>query len=127
MAVGLHQHERRAVEHGRESHGPGHVAAGAERRRRPQPAHQALCLAHRRGVDGSRFDGPQRGATRQGADSQLVKLVSGCGNELGLGPFAADEHDLRALSSQRVGDRQCRYDVSRRPAGSDHDPAVRHG
>ena len=51
-----------------------------------------------------------------------VELVAGGRDELGLGPLAADEGDLGALSPQRVGDRDRRHDVARRPAGRDHDP-----
>ena len=55
-------------------------------------------------------------------DADGVDGISGGRHELGLGPLASDEADCRALSPQRVGDRDRRDDVPGRPAGGDHDP-----
>ena len=50
-----------------------------------------------------------------------MQLVAGGRHELALGALAADEHDLGAVSPQRVGYRQRRHDVPSGPAGADHD------
>ena len=105
---------------------PGDVAAGAERgapgrsvrssRRARRTAAASIAAAR------AAFSGRRRG---QRDDAQPMQLIAGGRHELELGALAADEHDLGALSSQRVRDRQRRHDVPGGPAGADHDPRRR--
>ena len=100
---------RRAPPSGRSS--PDQLAARAER----ASSSTAAARAARSGC-----------AAVSGCTSQRAQLVAGRRHQLELGPLAADEHDLGALSSQRVGDRERRHDVPGGPAGADHEPSERH-
>ena len=124
MAVGLGQHERNAREHRGQPDGPGHVAAAAEDRRRPELADDPPRVPHRAGRDQRRPGRRDRAPARQRRDAERAQLVAGGRDELELGAVAADERDLGALSSQRVGHRQRRHDVPGGPAGADHDPSA---
>ena len=87
------------------------------RARRARPPRAPASTGPRRARSGLRAAQPR--------DADRPQLVAGGRHELRLGALAADERDLAALSPQRVGDRQRRHDVPRRPARRDHDPRRR--
>ena len=128
VAVGLGQDERQSASQTAASPaGRGDVAAAAHHR-------VGAALAEERGAptptaaraSAQRAGGPERVAAVDPAHVEEVDLVAGGGDQLGLGALAgADEADLGAALSERVGDGQRRHHVPRGPAGCDHHP--RHG
>ena len=126
VGVGLGEHERGPAQDGREAHRPGGVAAAAHDRVGAVAAQEPAGGEQGGARLGDSADGLERVAARDPFDVQRVELVAGGGHQLGLGALPAGEADLGALSPQRVGDRDRRYDVPRRPAGRDQDANPAH-
>jgi hypothetical protein len=127
VRVGLREHERRAAEDGGEADRAGDVATAAQHGVGPAPAQQPGRAEQRGEGLQKRPDRLQRVGARDAFDIEAVDLVPRRRDELGLGALAAREVDLGALSPKRVGDRDRRNDVARRPARRDHDSCFVHG
>ena len=127
MAVGLGKDERRPRQHRRQTDRAGHVSPTAEDGVGLPALEDLACLDHRDAGLAERAGGLERVRAAQTLDVELIERVAGLGDELRLGALAADEGDLGAVSSQRVGDRYRRDDVTGRPAGRDHDPGCSCG
>ena len=97
VAVCLHQHERHAPAHGGEPHRARDVPAGAERRRRIEPADEPAGRGHRAGGHHHRAGGRHGVAPRQLGNLEGVHLITGRRDQLTLGPLATDEDDPGAL------------------------------
>ncbi len=122
MAVRLGQDDRDPQRDRRQRDRAGDVAAGAHHRVRAQASQQTTRTRQRQRGAQKSAQRAQRVRAAQPFNRDRVQLVTGRRHELGLGAAAADERDLGALSPQRVGHRERRHDVPRRPAGRDHDP-----
>ena len=127
VRVGLRQDERDPPGDGRQPDRAGDVAAAAEHGVGPAPAAGSAPAAPTAPAALATARAAATGLLRERPSTRIaVERVAGGGHQLGLRPLAADEGDLRALSPQRVGDRDRRDDVARGPAGGDHDPRPAH-
>ena len=114
VAVGLGQHQRRAVAKRGEAGGPGGEAAAAHDDVGAAGAQHPAGRCHGTQRLERRAGGLQRVAAVDPAGLDEVDLVAGGGNELGLDPLArAEEGHLGAASPKLVGDRHGGHHVTR--------------
>ena len=125
VAVGLHQRQRQPQRATRETDRTRHIAAGTEHGVGLDAPQQPPGPPGRPERQCERPRGTERVAPVDAGHLERMEGIARRGHELRLGAPAAHEHDVRPELAQRVSDRERRHDVTRRPAGGDHDPCHR--
>ena len=125
VAVGLHQRQRQPQRATGEADRTGHIAAGAEHGVGLDAPQQPPGPPGRAERQCERPRGTERVAPVDARNLERVERIARRGHELRLGAPATDEDHVRPELAQRVSDRERRHDVTRRPAGGDHDPGHR--